>query len=106
MTTDTHADMTVVATGGFNTGRLYTANGQRIWWSQRGDGWLYFVDRDRMVSGWIDRNPALVVVGRPVRPDWVMLRYDGGQYRFYAPGQTEPNPTPPADFDYGAPLNI
>lgn len=101
MTTDT-----TTTTGGFNTGRLYTASGQRIWWMQRPDGWLFFSDIDRMVSGWIERDRTLVDAGRPFSPGWLMSQYDAGRFEFYRPGQSERNPTPPADFDYGASLRI
>lgn len=106
MTTTETTTPTITATGGFNTGRLYTANGQRIWWAQRSDGWLFFNDRDRMVSGWIERTGPLVAAGKPPVPSWLLSKYDEADFHFYAPGQTERNPTPPADFDYGNPLRI
>jgi hypothetical protein len=103
--TDT-ATQDIIATGGFNTGRLYTQNGQRIFWAQRADGWLFFNDIDRMVSGWIKRDGALWQVGRAPVPTWVLKQYDAGDYEFYAPNQTERNPSVPADFDFGTALRI
>jgi hypothetical protein len=101
-----NADTDIVATGGFNTGRLYTDKGQRIFWAQRADGWLFFNDRDRMVSGWVERTGPMVAAGVPVVPAWLMGKYDEGKFQFYAPNQTERNPSAPVDFDYGAALHI
>ena len=96
----------IIATGGFNTGRLYTSEGQRIYWAQRADGWLFFNDIDRMVSGWMERKGPLVAAGRPPVPTWLLIQYDAGKYDFYAPGQTERNPSVPDDFDFGPALRI
>jgi hypothetical protein len=96
----------IIATGGFNTGRLYRAEGQRIFWAQRADGWLFFNDIDRMISGWVKREGALWESGRPPVPAWVLAQYDAGNYEFYAPNQNERNPSVPDDFDFGAKLNI
>ena len=96
----------IIATGGFNTGRLYTREGQRIFWAQRADGWLFFNDIDRMISGWMERAQSYVDAGRPVIPTWLLRKYDGGDYRLYAPNQTERDPSVPADFDFGAALRI
>lgn len=102
-TSDAHS---IIATGGFNTGRLYTQHGQRIFWAQRADGWLFFNDIDRMTSGWVKREGALWQAGRAPVPTWLMARYDGGNFLFYAPDQAEPNPSVPADFDFGSALRI
>ena len=104
-TTDT-ATTDIVATGGFNTGRLYGREGQRIYWAQRADGWLFFNDIDRMISGWVERTGPLVANGYPPAPKWLLSKYDAGQFAFYAPNQTERNPSVPAGFDFGQPLNI
>lgn len=104
-TTDTAAN-DIIATGGFNTGRLYSANGQRIFWAQRADGWMFFNDIDRMVSGWVKREGALWQAGRGPTPTWLLGKYDAGDFEFYAPNQTERNPSVPADFDFGAALRI
>lgn len=103
-TIDNNTD--IIATGGFNTGRLYTDMGQRIYWAQRADGWLFFNDIDRMVQGWVKRASAYVNAGRPVIPTWLLRKYDEGDYQFYAPNQTERNPSVPADFDFGPALRI
>jgi hypothetical protein len=95
-----------IATGGFNTGRQYTDKGQRIFWAQRADGWLFFNDRDRMVSGWVERTGPMAAAGLPVTPTWLMRKYDEGKFEFYAPNQTERNPSAPDDLDYGAALRI
>jgi hypothetical protein len=96
----------IIATGGFNTGRKYTADGQRIFWAQRADGWVYFNDADRMISGWVDGRYA----GENVSPRWLMSRYDAREYNYFAPtlrnGERAPNPKVPANFDYGADLRI
>jgi hypothetical protein len=104
MSTTTTND--IIATGGFNTGRLYSANGQRIFWVQRADGWMFFNDIDRMISGWVKRDGALWQAGRAPVPTWLLGKYDAGDFEFYAPNQTERNPSVPADFDFGTALNI
>jgi hypothetical protein len=96
----------IIATGGFNTGRMYGRGGQRIWWAQRADGWMFFNDIDRMVSGWVERTGPMVAAKRSPVPTWLMKQYDAGNFEFYAPGQTERNPSVPADFDFGAALRI
>lgn len=114
MTTETITDAnTIIATGGFNTGRLYSREGQRIFWAQRGDGWVYFSDRDRMIDGWLHRTDpvpgggaGLRTGGSPGFARWIMRGYDNHEYSFSHPGQTERNPSAPADFDYGPALRI
>lgn len=106
MTDTATASADIIATGGFNTGRLYSANGQRIWWAQRADGWMFFNDIDRMVSGWVKREGALWQAGRAPVPTWLLSKYDAGDFEFYVPGQTERNPSVPADFDFGSALRI
>jgi hypothetical protein len=75
----------IVANGGFNTGRLYTALGQRISWAQRADGWLGFVDHDRMISGWIKREDPIGILSSPIEASWLMHKYDNGKYKIQAP---------------------
>jgi hypothetical protein len=75
----------IIASGGFNTGRLYTQHGQRIFWAQREDGWLGFVDQDRMISGWIKREEPLKILEAPILPKWLMGKYDHCQYQIGAP---------------------
>lgn len=103
----------IIATGGFNTGRLYTQHGQRIWWAQRADGWLFFKDVDRMLSGWLKREGTpggLVdpIIIERVLPRWIMRQYDGGQYEAWAPpGEvTANNPTMPEGVDFGPGLRL
>jgi hypothetical protein len=97
----------IIATGGFNTGRLYTKTMQRIWWAQRGDGWLYFKDLDRLLSGWLKRDGSMPF-DRPPSPEWIMRKYDGGGYESWAPPgeSTASNPRMPDDFDFGEALRI
>ena len=112
----TTTDTDIIATGGFNTGRQYTAEGQRIFWAQRADGWVYFKDADRMIDGWIDRDlwgaaadtiPAAVLLAHPVAPQWLMNRYDNHKYTYKPHGDTADRNVPvPADIDYGTALRI
>ena len=112
----TTTDTDIIATGAFNTGRQYTAAGQRIFWAQRADGWVYFKDTDRMIDGWMTRDlwgaaadtiPAAVLLAHPVSPQWLMSRYDSHKYTFKPHGDTaERNIPVPADIDYGAALRI
>ena len=97
----------IIATGGFNTGRLYTTHGQRIWWAQRADGWLFFRDVDRMLSGWLLRDGSLPI-DRPASPAWIMRKYDGGSYECWAPPgeMTDGNPAMPDGFDFGPALRL
>lgn len=75
----------IIASGGFNTGRLYTQYGQRIFWAQREDGWLGFVDHDRMINGWILRDAPRQILEAPVLPRWLMTKYDNCKYEIGAP---------------------
>lgn len=107
--TDTTAP-TVTAQGGFNTGRLYTSAGQRIYWWQLSDGWLYFKDVDRMVDGYIDRTATPESLRlRDVIPAWLMGKYDRGPERSHPGGfRCEYNPdfVVPDAFDFGPSLRI
>ena len=63
----------------FNTGRLYTKNGQQIVAAMNDDGVCYFYDRSRMIDGWITRRlPRLT-------PEAVMLNYDANNYALSRP---------------------
>ncbi len=108
-----NANTDIIATGGFNTGRLYSPLGQRIFWAVRADGWVYFNDVDRMISGWsyspdpcAGRGGGLKNGGEPGFARWIMREYDGNHYSYTAPNQTERNPSAPTDFDYGDALRI
>lgn len=112
----TTIDTDIIATGGFNTGRTYTAEGQRIFWAQRADGWVYFKDADRMIDGWIARDlwgaaadtlSAADLLAHPVSPQWLMNRYDNHKYTYKPHGDTADRNVPvPADIDYGTALRI
>jgi hypothetical protein len=94
---DTQEDLAI--TGGFNTGRMYSAHGQRIFWSRRPDGWTFINDIDRMIYGWshIDAEPT---------PRTILAAYDAGNLDFCLPGQTFRNPSVPEGFDFGPALRI
>lgn len=77
--TDTNAKRGFVVTGGFNTGRQYTQFGQRIFWAARPDGWVYFIDIDRCISGWMHRETPGDHAA-PVLPSWLVQRYDRNAY--------------------------
>lgn len=98
----------IVASGGFNTGRLYTRHGQRIYWHQCADGWLYFRDVDRMVDGWLKRQSH--DLAEPIRPRWLVDAYDRGMFAPSVPGdhrrQYLPEFGEPDGLDYGDALRI
>ena len=102
----TNTDTDIIATGGFNTGRTYTAEGQRIFWAQRADGWVYFNDADRMISGWTHRDVTPVELGAPVLAGWLMRRYDLNNYSYKPEGGHPERIEIPANFDYGTALCI
>jgi hypothetical protein len=101
----TTTDTDIIATGGFNTGRTYTAAGQRIFWAQRADGWVYFNDADRMLSAWIKRDGTLPA-SYPISPERLMKQYDAGAYSYKPEGGHPERIEIPADFDYGTALCI
>ncbi len=96
----------IIATGGFNTGRLYSREGQRIFWAQHGDGWVYIYDLDRMIDGWARHTGRFFWDGEAINPAWVMRQYDKGDLEYFHPNRNTPRPSVPADFDFGAPLRI
>lgn len=101
----------IVASGGFNSGRLYSRFGQRIWWVQFEDGWLYFKDIDRMIDGWINREGLPEEqLAAPVLPGWLMRKYDLRAYVDYLVGdygrQYRPDVQRPKDFDFGPALQL
>lgn len=91
----------VLVSGGFNTGRPYSDQGQRIWWMQREDGWLHFIDRDRGISGWILRFGPRAVLEEDILPAWLMRKYDHGFYRLEHPFEPDADIPVPDDVDYG-----
>ena len=103
-------ELKIVASGGFNSGRLYSRLGQRIWWVQCEDGWLYFKDVDRMIDGWIKREAPPAQLAKPVLPGWLMNKYDHRVYVDYLVDdygrQYRPEFQRPADFDFGPALRI
>ena len=107
--TDTNERRGFIATGGFNTGRLYTTEGQRIYWGQRADGWLYFTDIDRCISGWMQRETP-GDMSAPVLPGWLMRNYDRNYYQLApiaAIADLEPIPARvPDGFDFGPTLRL
>lgn len=87
--------MTIKAQGGFNTGRLYTAEGQQVYWWQDEEGFVTFYDRSRMIIGLIN-HPIQVPT-----PESVMRNYDNCNYSMaFQPGHI------PKDFDFGPALKI
>lgn len=59
----------------FNTGRLYTEDGQRIAWQRFEDTGVYFVDLDRMIHGFIGVHEST-----PVDDAFVLDCYDNYDY--------------------------
>ena len=96
----------IIATGGFNTGRLYSAKGQRIFWAEHSDGWVYIYDLDRMIDGWAQHTGRFFWDGEALNPAWVMRQYDGGKLEYSHPNYSTPRPSVPADFDFGPALRI
>lgn len=87
----------IIKQGGFNTGRLYSTNGQRIYWWADDDGVVAFYDLDRMICGML-HSPELPEL---VKPAWVLREYDTGRYSMACPpGKV------PADFDFGPALRL
>jgi len=95
----------VLLSGGFNSGRLYSSSGQRIWWAQFSDGWLYFNDCDRMISGWIHREAPAEILKSPILPGWLMQKYDAHAYQIHCPDGHQPLRVP-SDFDFGKNLRV
>lgn len=78
---------------GFNTGRLYQADGQRISWQvvdkrDNGDGEIVrdvlFNDHSRGISGVLTVRTWNNVYPRPVDHSDVLREYDAGRYRYDA----------------------
>ena len=97
----------VLLEGAFNTGRLYTRRGQRIYWWQFEDRTLYFRDVSRMVDGytqplsWLDRGATA-----PARV--IMSHYDGGRHQRWRDDGLEPHKEleVPEDVDWSSFLHF
>ncbi len=63
----------------FNTGRQYTANGQRIKAVQMDDGRIAFTDIDRCITAVTEDNWLMFT------PDCIMHAYDSGWYSLSVP---------------------
>jgi hypothetical protein len=82
----------IIATGGFNTGRMYTVHGQRIWWAYTTDSWTYFSDLCRGIDHWVAPSEGQ---NGPLSPHQLMKAYDNMQY---AHRHDVPKPIMPKDF--------
>ena len=69
----------VMATVTFNTGRKYTAAGQRIVAFLFNDGTVIFRDVDRCIDGVFTNKPTT-----GLRQSWVMQEYDYNRYEMAA----------------------
>ena len=87
----------IIAEGGFNTGRKYTAEGQRVYWWVDDDGTVTFYDRDRMIVGVLDKQEY----PEHITPQWLMREYDANRY-----GMACQPARVPDDFDHGPALRL
>lgn len=96
----------VVSEGGFNSGRLYRADGQKVYYWQLDDGWLLFKDVSRMVHGWIKRDGPADVLAAPVVESWLMRKYDRYEFENWIEGKSDSKFEVPAGYDFGPILKI
>ena len=89
--------MSIYKEGGFNTGRLYSNLGQRIYWWQDTENFVAFYDVDRMIIGMI--NDPFDNLGAPAH--WITAQYDKGNYSMACQPKCMP-----ANFDFGPHLRI
>lgn len=87
----------IINEGGFNTGRMYSREGQRIYWWQYDDNSVVFYDLDRMIIGKInvpfDNGGAIAW--------WITAAYDRSEYSMACqPAVVDEN------FDFGVKLRI
>lgn len=102
-------DLKSVARGGFNTGRLYARDGQKIFWWQFNDKSVYFRDVSRMVDGYIDPiGYWLDEIDDAAIAHVLMHRYDNGLHKRWRDDGAEPHKIleVPDDFDFGAAMRI
>lgn len=92
----------IVIQRGFNTGRLYTEHGQRIYYVQYDDGEVFFRDLDRLISGWLYMDNSSNIA----TPKWIMSRYDSGKYDFIPRNNRKFPPSTPENYDFGRGLRI
>lgn len=102
-------DAKIIAEGGFNTGRLYTRHGQRVywWWIEGAAGdVIYFYDVDRMCDAYIKPRPGME--RGQVPPGWLMACYDGGSFDRFDESRFDQGAREriPDDFDFGPALKI
>lgn len=95
-------DVQIIAEGGFNTGRLYTKDGQLIDWYQLSNDKLLFKDRSRMGHGFIDRTATTA----EVLPAWLMSKYDNGHFDNHCADFPDYLAPRHLDRDYGPALKI
>ena len=84
--------LTIICEGAFNTVRLYTTDGQRIYWWQFEDGSVYFRDVSRMVDGYTGPiGTSLANIG-PLRAAVIIMpRYDRGEHQRWRDDGDEPH---------------
>lgn len=97
----------VIVQGGFNTGRLYSDDGQKIYYWQFDDGILYFRDLSRGIDGFLRVDE--VQRHFPVIPGWLMRQYDNNQHAIW-PDDVQRyghrKLAVPAGYDFGPLLRI
>lgn len=101
--------LTTICEGAFNTGRLYTSDGQRIYWWQLDDGSVYFRDVSRMVDGYTGPlGLSLANVATLRAASIIMQRYDRGEHRRWRDDGDEPHKRlkVPTDVVWGPNLEI
>ena len=107
-------DKKVIAQGGFNTGRLYRQDGQKIYWwlmeVSEDEHQIFFKDVSRMTSGYIETLvPGLFERGGATMPPYLMRRYDRGQLECWHKDlrcEFDPEFRVPEGYDFGPKLNI
>lgn len=99
-------NMEFIAQGGFNTGRLYAANGQEVYWWLMPSNKVVFYDRSRMIIGELEISDidAKIFANFGLnsnRAGYLMRLYDAGRYKMACqPARI------PEGFDFGPMLRI